>query len=350
MNYKRLTISSGELLNVVSNLSTMLTAGIPILSAVHSLGEEARGNSKKILQEIYGDLLKGKHLYESLAKFPMVFDSVTVNMVRASEESGTLDQILKDLKEQIKKDIALNRKIRSALTYPVLVVFVFMGVLLLILTVVMPKISTVFGQLKVPLPLPTKILIFSSNILIHQTIFVILGVAIIGVGGYLYFKFQKQKVMKVLYMLPGISQLVRDLDLIRFTRSIHLLLNAGTSITTALDLAVHIVKKPEIARAIEHARQTILTGKPMSHSFKLHRKIFPGTMIELTQAGEKTGTLEKSMKDITEYMDYKVTDNLSMLTALLEPVMLVVVAILVGSMMVAIIGPIYGLIGQIGPH
>lgn len=350
MTYKRMTISSTDTLNLVSNLSTMLSAGIPILSAVHSLSEEARGNTKKILTEIHADLLKGKHLYESLAKFPLIFDSVTVNMVRASEESGTLDVILKDMKEQIKKDIALNRKIRNALTYPFLVVVVFVGVLLLILTVVMPKISTVFTQLKVPLPLPTKILIFTSNILLHQTIFVLLGAAILSVGSFLLYTFQKKKVLWLLYTLPGISAIIRDIDLIRFSRSIHLLLHAGTSITTAMELAQYVVIKAEIAKAIGHARQTILTGKPLSYSFKQHRKIFPGTMIELTQAGEKTGSLDKSMQDISEYLDYKVTDSLTTITALLEPVMLVMVAILVGSMMVAIIGPIYGLIGQIGPH
>lgn len=350
MIQKRLTISTGETLNLVSNLSTMLSAGIPILSAIYSLSEEARENTKKILIEMHNDLLRGKHLYESMAKFPFVFDTVTVNMIRASEESGTLDVVLKDLKEQIKKDIALNRKIRNALTYPFLVLIVFLGVLLLILTVVMPKISTVFTQLKVPLPLPTRILIFSSNVLIHQTVFVLVGFALLIAGSFLFYHFQKKRVLAVVYTLPGVSSIIRDVDLIRFTRSIHLLLNAGTSITSALELSQYVILQTKIAKAIGHARQTILTGKTLSHSFKQHRKIFPGTMIELTQAGEKTGTLDKSMQDISEYLDNKVTDNLSVLTALLEPVMLVVVAILVGSMMVAIIGPIYGLIGQIGPH
>ncbi len=349
-NDKRLRLSKVELLNMVSNLSTMFTAGIPILSAIRSLSEEGHGNSKKILTEMYNDLLKGKRLYESLAKYPHVFDSVTVNMVRASEESGTLDIILKDLKEQIKRDIAFSRKIKSALTYPVLVMIIFVAVLLLILVVVMPKISTVFTQLKVKLPLPTKILIFSSNFLIHQTLIVVAVLALLVAGFIVLFRYQKQKVLTFFYSIPGVSQVVRDIDLMHFTRSLHLLLNSGTSIATALELSTNMVLKKEIAAAIAHARQAILTGKTLSSSFKQHPKIFPGTMVELTQAGEKTGTLDKSMLDISEYLDYKVTDGLSVMTALLEPIMLVVVALLVGSMMVAIIGPIYGLISQIGQH
>lgn len=346
----RIRLSNTELLNFISNLSTMYSAGIPILSAIHSLSEEARGNTKKILAEINDDLLKGKHLYESLAKFPLVFDTITVNMVRASETSGTLDVVLKDLKIQIKKDIAFNRKIKTALIYPALVFVVFIGVLLLVLIVVMPKISTVFSQLKVTLPLPTKILIFSSNLLLHQTVYVVAGLVILVGGIFAFYRFQKKRVIKFLYSIPGISQLIRDIDLMRFSRSFHLLLSSGTSITSALELSEQIIIKAEIAKAIAHAKQTILTGKPLSHSFKQFRKIFPGTMIELTQAGEKTGSLDRSMADISEYLDYKITDRLSVLTALLEPIMLVVVAILVGSIMLAIIGPIYGLIGQINPQ
>ena len=173
---------------------------------------------------------------------------------------------------------------------------------------------------------------------------------VLALGAFFLYRFQKKRVLGFFYKLPLVSPLIRDIDLMHFTRSLHLLLNSGTSITTALELTESVVLKSDVARAIAHARQTILTGKPLSASFKLHRKIFPGTLIELTQAGEKTGSLEKSMQDISEYLDYKVSDTLSVLTALLEPIMLVVVALLVGSMMVAIIGPIYGLIGQIGPH
>lgn len=349
-NLKHLTISNTDKLNFISNLSTMISAGISLLSAIASLSEEAKPNVKKILETLRADLLQGKHLYESFAKFPMVFDNVTINIIRASEQTGTLDVVLKDMKEQIKRDIAFQRKIRSALTYPVLVVIIFFAVLFLILVVVIPKIATVFSQLKVVMPLPTKIMIASSNFLLHQTIFVILGFVILGTGSFFLFKFQKKKIFKVLFKVPIISLLIRDIDLMRFSRNMHLLLNSGISITTALDLTQDIVQKQEISKAIINAKQTILTGKTLSFGLKQNRKIFPSTMIELIQAGEKTGSLDRSMHDIYEYFDYKVTDNLQMITALLEPIMLVLVAILVGSMMVAIIGPIYGLISQIGPH
>jgi type II secretory pathway component PulF len=350
MNYKRMTLPNAKLLTLVSNFSTMISAGIPILSVAHSLSEESRGNTQKILMEINTDLLKGKHLYESLAKFPSIFDTVTVNMIRASEESGTLDIALKNLKEQIKRNIAFNRKVRSAIIYPILVMIVFIAILLLILIVVIPKIAAIFTQLKVKLPLVTKILITASNLLLKQTVFVIGGIALLVVGSLIIYRLQKKRILKFLYSFPIISQLIRDIDLMHFARSFHLLLTSGIPINSALQLTENVVVKSEIVKIIAHARQTILTGKPLSYSFRQHRKILPGTMIELTQAGEKTGTLDKSMQDISEYLDYKVSDTLEVLTALLEPIMLVAVALLVGGMMVAIIGPIYGLIGQISPR
>lgn len=350
MKIKNISLSSTEKLNFISNVSTMLSAGIPILSVIDSLAEEGRGNVKKILEEIHKDLLQGKHLYASFAKFPRVFDSVTVNMVRAAEESGMLDVVLKDMKAQIKKDIALNRKIRTALTYPAVVMLVFFGVLFTILVVAIPKISTVFAQLKTPLPLPTKILIFLSNLILHNTILVIIGCTLIVAGLAALYRWQQKRITTMLCSLPIVATVVRDIDLLRFSRSLHLLLTAGIPITGALELTEQVVVRPDIVKALAHAKQTVLTGKTLSFSFKQHKKIFPSTMIELVQAGEKTGTLDRSLIDIAEYFDYKVADSLEVLTALLEPVMLVLVAILVGGMIVSIIGPIYGMIGQISPH
>ena len=160
MNTKRLTLSSSDKLSFISNLSTMINAGIPILEAIDSLLEESKENTKKMLEIIREDLIQGKRVYASLSKFPEIFDKVTVNIIRASEEAGTLDIVLKDVKEETKKEIEFTDKIKSAITYPLLIVVIFFGVLLLILTVVIPKIATVFERLNIVLPLPTKILIF----------------------------------------------------------------------------------------------------------------------------------------------------------------------------------------------
>ena len=330
------------------NLSTMIAAGISILSAVESLLEDAKGNQKIVLQTLNDHIFQGKLVYSAFAEFPQIFDKVTVNIVKAAEESGTLDVILKDIKDNIRKEMEFNDKLKSALMYPVLIMFVFVGVLLMILIVVIPKISIVFLRLKVALPLPTKILMFASDIVMNQTIpFVLLSATVIGIIVYL-FKTQRNVILQPFLSLPVIAPLILKIDLTRFTYSMYLLLNSGIPITIALQLTEEIVVKKEVFAIIHKTYDMVVSGKNMSEGLKKGKKIIPSIMIKIVEAGERSGTLDKSLHDVSEYLDYEVASSIKTATALLEPIMLVVVGILVGGMMMAIIAPIYGLIGNVG--
>lgn len=348
MKTENISLSGSEKIELVSSLSTMLNAGISILETINSLLEESKGNQKKILETIRDDLTQGQQLNTSFAKFPAVFDKVTVNIIKASEQAGTLDITLKDLKEHIKKDMEFTDKVKSALTYPLLIMMVFIGVMLMILTFVMPKIAQVFMRLKAKLPLPTKIMIFVSNILLNYTLPVISVLLLLVLILFIFYKKQKKLFLNILSSLPLVSSLTREIDLTRFSRSLYLLLNSGLPITLALDLAKNVVVKKDIALAIEHSKDLVVSGKKLSEGFKDAKKIFPSIMIKVTEAGEKSGSLEQSMREMSEYLDYQVTKKLVTLTTLLEPIMLIFVGILVGGMMLSIIAPIYSMIGQIG--
>src|SRR5258708_16646881 len=177
------TMSSSDKIALVSNLHTMLSSGIPILETVDSLLEDSKGSQKKLLQTMRQDLGQGQHMYVTFTKFPQIFDKVTVSIIKSAEESGTLDTALDDLKISIRKEIEFNDKIRSALIYPFFILIVFVLVMVVILVVVIPKISTVFSQLNVTLPLPTKIMIFLSNALLAYTIPIIVVAALLIAGG-----------------------------------------------------------------------------------------------------------------------------------------------------------------------
>ena len=344
----RISLSNSDKLGLISNLSTMLTAGIPILETVDSLLDGSKGNTKKILAALREDLVQGKHLYASFVNFPQVFDKVTINIIKASEEAGTLETTLKDLKDQIKKQMEFNDRIRGALIYPMFILVVFLAVLLMILIVVVPKISTVFLRLRVDLPLPTKILIFISNAVLGYPIPIILGIIAFCTGGFFLYKEQKSLVLRILFSFPLIDTLVKQIDLTRFSRSMYLLLSSGITINNSLELTEDVVLRHDIGQAITYAHETVLEGKKISDAFKEYRGIFTGIMIKIIEAGERTGTLDKSMQDISEHLDYEVSNTLKTLTTVLEPLMLVMVGVLVGGMMLAIIAPIYGLIGQVG--
>ncbi len=345
----KITLKNSDKLNFLSNLSTMISSGIPILETIDSLLEDSKGNIKKMLEILREDVLQGNHLYTSFSKFPDIFDKVTVNVIRASEEAGTLDVTLKDIRAQLEKEIEFKDKVKSAMIYPIFIIVVFFGVMVMMLVVVMPKISTVFSRLNVDLPLPTRIMIAMSDVVTKYTLPLLAGIVVLSIFLVLLFKAQRKRVLGLFYKLPIIKTLVKEIDLAHFSRSMFLLLSSGITITNALELAEEVVMRKDIAEAVRHARDTVLAGKNLSQAMKDNKDIFSGIIIKLIEAGEKTGTLDKSLEDVSKQMDYQVSNTLDTLTAMIEPIMLVAVGLLVGGMMLAIIAPIYGLIGQVSP-
>lgn len=347
MKSERVSLPNAEKLGLLSNLSTMVNAGLTLAEAVESLLEDATGNVKIVLSGIQADITQGKPLHTALSKYPRIFDKVTVAIIKASEESGTIDVVLKDVKNTVKKDIEFVDKLRSALTYPAVILVVFFGVLLLLLTFVIPKIADVFLRLRVTLPLPTRILITLSDIILHYTVPTLIVLAgAVAVMVYLYRR-QRGLFVRVFLSLPYISTVARQVDLTRFSRSMYLLLISAIPLYSALELTEGVVVKREIREAIVRAREYVGGGKRLADGLRGNRAI-PSLMVKIIEVGERSGTLDKSMEDISEYFDYQVTTTLQYLMTLLEPVILVLVGVVVGGMMMAIIAPIYNLIGQVG--
>lgn len=343
-----ITLTSVEKLSMLRNLGVMLASGIPLAEVVESLLEDTKGNLRKVLLTLKADLVQGQQISGSLAKFPRVFDKVTINLIKAAEEAGTLEATLKDLQKHIQKEIEFTDKVKFAMIYPALIMLLFLGVLLMILVVVVPRIAGVFSRLRVELPLPTKILIWTSNLLLNNTAIIVVGLVVVVAGGVVLYRSQRQAVMAVIFGLPGISGLVRQIDWTRFSRSLYLLLTSGLPIAVALGLAADVVMDGRTGLLISKSREMVVSGKKLSDGLRLGKKLVPNLMIKLVEAGERTGTLDRSMQEISEHLDYEVGNSLKAATALLEPILLVVVGISVGGMMLAIIAPIYGLIGQVG--
>lgn len=348
MKKETISISGSEKLTLLSNMITMLSAGIPILETIESLLEDAKGNLKKLLESIREDIMQGKHLYVAFDRFPAVFNKVTVNILKASEEAGTLEITLKDLRDQIKNEMEFQDRIKSALAYPIIVFFVFFVVLLLMLTVVIPKIAEVFDRLNTKLPFTTIALIATSRFLISYPIPITFGFIIFVIAFIFIYKSNKQMFLNILFSLPFISHLVKYIDLTRFSRGLHLLLSSGITITNALELSRDVVIRSDISKAIAYSQEVVLSGKKLSEGFKRYKSLFPSIMLKIIEAGERTGTLDKSMQDISEHFDYEVSKELKTMTTLLEPIMLLLIGILVGSMMVSIIAPIYSSISSVG--
>jgi type IV pilus assembly protein PilC len=346
----KLSLSNHDRLTLISTLATMLKAGIPILEAVDSLIGESKGNAKKLLKALRDDLNQGKTVSQSFSRFPNAWDPVTVNLIKAAEESGKLDETLKDITVNLKKDIEFSDRVTAAMVYPLFVVAIFFIVIIIVLVFVIPKVAAVFSRLSVQLPLPTRILIFVSHLVLTYTPFIIGGVVALVIILVMLYRSQRKFLFNLFFSLPLLSQLAKEIDLTRFTRSMSLLLSSGIPITDALDLSRDVVAKKEIHKAITIALQDVTAGKKLSEGFKNSHKNIPSIMVRFIEAGERSGSLEQSMQELTEYFDTAVSNTLKTVTTLLEPVMLVVIGLSVGGLMMSIVAPIYNLIGQISAH
>ena len=339
-------LSTQDKLYLISNLATLLSSGIPILEAIDSLIPETSGNSRKILKTLRQDMNQGQTISQSFSRYPKAFDPITVNLIKAAEEAGTLETILKDLVKTIKKDIDFINKVKSALTYPILVLIILFLVLVINLFFVIPRIAQVFSRLHVPTPLPTKILIATSKLVVDNTLLSIAALIAFLLLIFIIIKTQKAIFLGILGIIPPINKLLTEIDLTRFTRSLALLLKSGIPITDSLKLTQNVVNKRKIEKIIAHASQEVAAGRKLSDGLK-DNKIIPNFMIRVTQAGEISGTLEQSMQELSEQFDDRVTQRVKNLTVLLEPLLLLIVGILVGAIMLAIIAPIYNLISNI---
>lgn len=340
-------MSTDDKIGMLSNISTMLAAGIPILEVVDSLLEESKGGQKKVLTTLRADLVEGNRIYVTLLKFPHIFDTVTVNLVKASEAAGTLETTLKDIQANLQREQEFSDKVRSALMYPLFVMAVFVGVMITILLVVIPRMATVFGRLNVELPLPTRILIFVSNAMVtYSWQLALVTLAIVAVVLAVY-RARREELLNLLYKLPLVSDLVVQIDLTRFARSLYLLLSSGVPIVTALELAQAVVMKKEVFRTLSEAREMVVAGRHFAEGLRGRKSVMPSMMTKLIEVGERSGSLATAMGDISTYLDYQVTKKLKTFTALLEPAMLVLVGIAVGGMMLAVISPMYSLISNV---
>lgn len=342
-----MTIQSKDKLALISNLATMMNAGIPILEAIDSLAEESKGPIRKVLTVLRDALYEGHPLSHGMEQLPTVFDPVTINLVRAGEEAGTLETVLKDLTKSIKKEMAFSDRLKASMTYPAFVLVIFVGVLAFILAFVIPRISKVFTGFNGELPAATIFLMRASDMLLAYYPFIIAGSILAIVALTVLYKRNRRLILNTLLSLPGLRRLGHEIDLANFTRSMGLLLNAGIPISEALEFSEEVVAKKDVLRMIHNMQERVSAGKPLSEGLRDSGKVVPQMMVRIIETAETSGALEASMQDLAVYFESQVNKTLKNMSTLLEPIMLVVMGLLVGGMMLAVIAPMYNLITQL---
>lgn len=344
------TLPNDEKLDLTDNLATMLTCGIPILTAVDALLEDATHPTVKIvLRKIADGLREGKPLYRILAELPLFFDPVYVNIVRAGEEGGNLDVVLQELARGIKSRVALTQKIKSAFLYPTLVIGLLVVVLGFVFSFSLPRIGKVFQGLRIPLPWPTRVLVFLSKVFTQYTFLFIMGFFAMLVLFVLILRSRKVRELTVRYVrhFPYARELLYEIDFAYFTRNLSMLLSSGMPIIDAFELSSDTVVQENIKKAVLGIRDYLVQGKNLADSFREYGRIFPSVIVQIIGTGEESGTLDKALLSLAERYDTRVSDRLRNLAVLLEPILLIIIGVSVGGVLLAILAPIYQMIGQI---
>ena len=335
---------------LITNLATMLNAGIPILEAVDALMADSKGGSRALLKLIQRTLDEGKPLSHAFEQAPKVFDPVTINLIKAAEEGGSLDTSLKELAQNLKRQAAFRDRLRTSLMYPAFVMVTFTAILVLILTFVIPRLGKVFTGLRVEMPPVTKFLIAVSNFLLQNYLIIIIGtIGLIVLIAVLY-KANRRAVINSAMQMPLLRKLGLEIDLTRFTHSMAQLLHAGIPIVEALEFSEHVVINKKIRQTVLDCQDLVTAGRPLSEGLEKHHDVIPVMMLQLVGAAEKSGSLDGAMDELSHHFELQVRHSLKAFTTLLEPVTLVLIGLLVGGLMLAVMAPMYKMINQITPR
>ncbi|HJN14634.1 MAG TPA: type II secretion system F family protein [Armatimonadota bacterium] len=330
--------------------ATMINAGVSLVRCLDVLEQQTNSvNLKEIVREIQTEVEGGATLSRSMAQYPRVFSNLAIGLVRAGEVGGVLDETLDRLAGFLESDMALRRKIKAAMTYPVLVMFVAVGIVTFLVTFILPKFIALFEELGVEeFPTPTLILMRISNFATSKwwLCVIIIVCLVIGINrlkatktGRRYFDIIKLKV-------PVFGSLNHKIAVARFARTLSTLLSSGVPILQAMETVAGTVDNTVIAEAIMLSRTAIREGETIGDPLAQSR-MFPPMVVQMITIGEETGQLDSMLAKVADFYEAEVEAALESLTAALEPIMIVVLGFVVGFIVISMFMPLISIIGSL---
>jgi type IV pilus assembly protein PilC len=329
--------------------ATMINSGLPLLRALTILGEQT-GNRRlgEVVTLVRAEVEKGTSLSAAMAKHPKVFNRLYVSMVRAGEIGGFLDQVLVQVAETFEKEVTLRGKIRSAMTYPVVVFAMVIAIVAAMLIFIVPTFESLYESLGGTLPLPTRMLMNASNILRRFFLLVVLGVIVLAVlfrrwkasqkGRYQWDKFKlKVKVFGPLFHKTALS---------RFSRTLATLIRSGVPILQALEIVGETVNNQVISRAVRDVQDSVREGESLATPLSKHAA-FPAMVVQMMAVGEETGALDTMLGKVADFYDQEVEAAVASLTSMIEPILIAVMGAAVGGMVIALYMPLFNIINLV---
>lgn len=341
-------VKSDDLVMFTRQLSAMISAGVPILRSLKSQRDHTDSPGlKKILTDVMTSVESGSSLADALAKYPKTFNDVYVNMIRAGESAGILDDILKRLALQQEKNATMRKKIKGAMAYPTVLlcvtVLAFFGLMLFII----PKIGNIFTDLGGPdaqLPLLTRAMLGISHFLIHQGLLLI---PIVGVAAFLIIKWLQTPVGKKQFhtfvlKVPMVKTIVQKVAIARFSRTFSALMGAGVAVLESLHVTARSVGNVIYEEALHDAAEQVKSGRTLSSIIE-QNPLFPAILSQMLAVGEETGQTDKVLIKVADFYEEEVDVAINSISSIIEPAMILIMGSMVGLIAASVMGPIAGL-------
>lgn len=342
-------VKTKEVVILSRQIATLFEANVSALKAFQLLSSNSENKllSKK-LTHVVEDLQAGVSISEALNKHPDVFSSFYVNMVRSGEESGNLTTTFNYLAEYLDRQYALTSKTKNALIYPGFVIGIFVVVMVLMFTMIIPKLSEIILQSGQEVPVYTKVIIGISNVMVNYGVFLLAG--LIAIGSYLAFLFRsasgKKIIDEVKITAPIFGPLFRKVYLARIADNLDTMLSSGIPIVRAIQITSEVVSNSKYQEVLVIASEDVKAGSTLSQSLS-KTEIIPQILVQMIKVGEETGSLGQILKTLAKFYKREVDDAVDTLVSLIEPVMIVALGLGVGLILVSVLMPIYNIAGGI---
>lgn len=333
----------------IQHLGVMVRSGLSLTDALATLAEEIEQKRfKKIVLDIVDGVSQGRTLAENLARHPTVFSELFINIVRAGETSGKLEDALKELHGELAKEYTLRSKVRGALLYPTIILVVMVAIIVFVMTVVMPRLITVFGEINATLPLATRVVIAMTKFSMAHGFFMVSSIVVAILCIILFLKNPKGRAVFDSFILrfPVIGPIVKKIQLARFSRTLSSLLKTDIPFTVALTITSNVLSNTHYHNATARFADAIKKGVTLETLLRGEINLFPPLVRQMVSVGEKTGTLDSILGDVATFYEEEVSRIMETLPALIEPLLIVTLGLGVAGLAVAIVMPMYSLAQQ----
>lgn len=344
-------IKPEELTTFTRQLATLLDAGLPLLRALEvMIRQEKNQRFQAVLEQIAGQVKSGNSFSDGLSQHPKIFDRLFINMVRAGEAGGVLDTVLSRLAGFMEKALKTKKKVKAAMVYPIVVVGVAVSIVALLMVVVVPKFEAIFADMLdgAALPGPTQLVVGVSNFM-RDNILITLGLVAALVFGFKFFKktsFGSKMFNWLSINLPKVGDLVRKVNIARITRTFGTLLSSGVPILQSITITKDITGNKFYEDALTRIHDAVRDGESLAKPME-REKVFPNMVTSMVDVGEETGELAEMLNRVADNYDEDVDNAVAGITSIIEPVMIVFLAVVVGFIVIALFLPIVEIIQQL---